>query len=405
MDIRESLGMATRTLAANRLRSFLTVLGIVIGNAAVIAMVGLGQAAQRYTQGQFASLGTNVLFVVPGREDARRRGIQPPATLTWEDAQAIATQVPAARWVAAQISDNFLATYGSRTTRTNVTGTEADFFRVQSFDLAAGRFFNELDVQRQSRVVVLGSDLAVKLFGDRPPLGNRIRLSNLSFEVIGVLEPKGAFLGTNRDDAAYLPLTTMANQLTGRRSPYGLTVGFISISARDEASVSAAQFQITNLLRRRHKITDEDDFYIRTQKEAVAIAGNVTGVLTIVLAATAGISLLVGGIGIMNIMLVSVTERTQEIGLRKAIGATERDILQQFLLEAVVLAMAGGVLGTAVGTAGVVGIALVTPLSAQVSWGAVALAVGVSGTIGLVFGVAPAQRAARLDPIVALRSA
>ncbi len=211
-------------------------------------------------------------------------------------------------------------------------------------------------------------------------------------------------MGTNRDDAAYIPLTTMAHQLTGRRSPYGLTVGLITVSAWDEMRISAAQFQITNLLRRRHQITEEDDFYIRTQKEAVTIAANITGVLTILLAATAGISLVVGGIGIMNIMLVSVTERTQEIGLRKAIGATDRDILQQFLLEAILLASAGGVLGTAVGAAGVVGMALLTPLAAQVSWPAVVLAVGVSGTIGLVFGVAPAQRAARLDPIVALRS-
>ncbi|WP_448381568.1 ABC transporter permease [Gloeomargarita sp.] len=404
MNWQEALGMAARTLVAHRLRSLLTVLGMVIGNAAVIVMVGVGQAAQRYTQDQFASLGTHVLFVVPGREDARRRGIEPPATLTWEDAQAIAQQVPAVRWVAAQISDSVVATYASRTTRTNVTGTEPDFFRVQSLDLAQGRLFTELDLQRHSRVVVLGSDLAAKLFGARPPLGQRIRLRHVSFEVIGVLAPKGAFLGTNRDDAAYIPLTTMANQLTGRRSPYGLTVGFIAASAWDEAKVSAAQFQITNLLRRRHKITEEDDFYIRTQKEAVAIAGNVTGVLTIVLAATAAISLLVGGIGIMNIMLVAVTERTQEIGLRKAIGATERDIGQQFLLEAVLLATAGGVLGTAVGAAGVVGLALVTPLATQVSWQAVVLAVGVSGTIGLVFGVAPAQRAAQLDPIVALRS-
>ncbi|MCS7030019.1 MAG: ABC transporter permease [Gloeomargarita sp. SKYG116] len=396
--------MALRTLAAHRLRSFLTVLGIVIGNAAVIAMVGVGQAAQRYTAEQLASLGTNVLFVVPGREDARRRGIEPPATLTWEDAQAIAAQVPTVRWVAAQINESALASYGNRTTPTAVTGTVPDFFRVQSFDLQQGRFFHELDVQRQGRVVVLGSDLAAKLFGDRSPIGERIRLRNLSFEVIGVLAPKGAFLGTNRDDAAYIPLTTMAYQLTGRRSPYGLTVAFISVSARDEASVSAAQFQITNLLRRRHKIVDEDDFYIRTQKEAVAIAGNITGVLTILLAATAGISLLVGGIGIMNIMLVSVTERTQEIGLRKAVGATEGDILQQFLLEAIVLAVAGGILGTAVGTLGLIGIGWVTPLQAQVSWEAVILAVGVSGTIGLVFGVAPAQRAAQLDPIVALRS-
>lgn len=404
MDLRESFAMATRTLVAHRLRSFLTVLGIVIGNAAVIAMVGVGQAAQRYTAEQLASLGTNVLFVVPGREDARRRGIEPPATLTWEDAQAIATQVPTVRWVAPQINDSTLASFGNRTTPTTLIGTVPDFFRVQDFALQQGRFFQELDVQRQARVVVLGSDLAAKLFGDRSPVGERIRLRNLSFEVIGVLAPKGAFLGTNRDDAAYIPLTTMAYQLTGRRSPYGLTVAFIAVSARDETSVRAAQFQITNLLRRRHQIVDEDDFYIRTQKEAVAIAGNITGVLTILLAATAGISLLVGGIGIMNIMLVSVTERTQEIGLRKAVGATEGDILQQFLLEAMVLAVAGGVLGTLVGTAGVLGMGLVTPLQTRVSWEAVLLAVGVSGTIGLVFGVAPAQRAAQLDPIVALRS-
>ncbi|MBF2099340.1 MAG: ABC transporter permease [Gloeomargaritaceae cyanobacterium C42_A2020_066] len=405
MDWSESVGMAVRTLSANRLRSVLTVLGIIIGNGAVIAMVGVGEGARRYATDQLQSLGTNLLFVVPGQENARRRGVEAPNTLTFEDAEAILRQVPTVDQVAPQITDSQLASYRARTTRTTLIGTTASYAPVQNFAVAAGRFFTDLDVERNSRVAVLGADLAEKLFGTKSPLGERVRFGSVSFQVIGVMEAKGAFLGSNRDDAAFIPISTMSNLIAGRRSPYGLSVGFISVSARDEESIEAAAFQITNLLRRRHKITLDDDFYIRTQKDAVAIASNVASALTIVLAATAAISLLVGGIGIMNIMLVSVTERTQEIGLRKAIGADPADILTQFLIEAVILAVVGGLLGTALGGATVILIGIYTPLETVVSLGSVLLAVSVSGGIGLIFGVVPARRAAALDPIVALRSA
>lgn len=404
MDWSESVGMAVRTLSANRLRSVLTVLGIIIGNGAVIAMVGVGEGARRYATDQLESLGTNLLFVVPGQENARRRGVEAPNTLTFEDAVAILRQVPTVDQVAPQITDSQLASYRARTTRTTLIGTTASYAPVQNFAVAAGRFFTDLDVERNSRVAVLGADLAEKLFGTSSPLGERVRFGSVSFQVIGVMEAKGAFLGSNRDDAAFIPISTMSNLIAGRRSPYGLSVGFISVSARDEESIEAAAFQITNLLRRRHKITLDDDFYIRTQKDAVAIASNVASALTIVLAATAAISLLVGGIGIMNIMLVSVTERTQEIGLRKAIGADPADILTQFLIEAVILAVVGGLLGTTLGGATVVLIGLYTPLETVVSLESVLLAVSVSGGIGLIFGVVPARRAAALDPIVALRS-
>jgi ABC-type antimicrobial peptide transport system, permease component len=219
------------------------------------------------------------------------------------------------------------------------------------------------------------------------------------------VQAKGAFLGNNQDDAAYIPITTHANRLTGRTSPYGLDLTFISISAKDAESIRAAEFQVTNLLRLRHKITDEDDFTVQTQKDILNIVGTITGGLTAMLAAIAGISLLVGGIGIMNIMLVSVTERTEEIGLRKAIGASQQDILVQFMIEAVILSAVGGLLGTAIGIGGIAAVGALTPLKAGISPAAIALAVGVSGGIGLFFGVFPARQAAKLDPIVALRSA
>jgi putative ABC transport system permease protein len=247
--------------------------------------------------------------------------------------------------------------------------------------------------------------VAEKLFGNSDPIGQTIRIKNASFQVIGVMEPKGAFLGDNQDDTAFIPLTTMANRIVGRTSPYGLELTFISATAKNQDSIGAAQFQIENLLRLRHKITDEDDFTVRTQKDVLKIVGTITGGLTVLLAAIAAISLLVGGIGVMNIMLVSVTERTQEIGLRKAIGAQERDILIQFLIEAVILSAAGGIIGTALGISVIQIVAMVSPLKAGISPVAILLSVSTSGGIGLFFGVVPARRAAKLDPIVALRSA
>lgn len=405
MDILENFKMAGTTLLANKMRSTLTMLGIIIGNASVIAMVGIGEGAQKFVENQVDSLGPNVLFVLPGSPEAQRRPVYPPQTLVLADAEAIATQVPSVKAVAPRLSGSELISYRNKNVSTSITGTTPEMLIVRSLDVARGRFLSELDLQRNETVVALGSELAEQLFGDEDPLGKSIRLKNVSLRVIGVMQPKGSSFGDNMDMNAYVPLTMMANRITGRTSPYGIQVTFISISVKDEDSMNAAQFQIENLLRLRHKITDEDDFTVRNQKDLMNIMGQITGALTLMLAAIAAISLVVGGIGIMNIMLVSVTERTQEIGLRKAIGASERDILLQFMIESVILSAAGGLIGTTIGVSGVVLVSAFTLLESGVSLGAIAVAVGVSGTIGLFFGVFPARQAAKLDPIVALRSA
>jgi putative ABC transport system permease protein len=405
MDILESIKMATTTLVANKLRSSLTMLGIIIGNASVIAMVGVGQGTQKLASEQFESLGPNVLFIVPGSPDAQRTRGDMPKTLVLEDAKAIASLVPSVAEVAPQIQSRQPASYSNKNTNTQVIGVTPQFLTVRSFDVAKGRFVTELDLKQNNQVVALGSDLANKLFGDSDPIGQRIRIKNISFLVIGVMQSKGSSFGSNQDDAAFVPITTMANRIVGRTSPYGIEVSFIAVSAKDSTSLGAAEFQVTNLLRLRHKIISDDDFTVRNQKDALTIVNSVTGALTLMLAAIAAISLLVGGIGVMNIMLVSVTERTQEIGLRKAIGATQQDILMQFIIEAVILSAVGGLLGTALGVGTNMTISLLTPLKAGVSPSAIIVAVSVSGGIGLFFGVVPARRAAKLDPIVALRSA
>ncbi|MBE9052417.1 ABC transporter permease [Nostocales cyanobacterium LEGE 11386] len=405
MNLLESVQMAGKTLLSNKLRSALTMLGIVIGNASVIAMIGIGEGGQRFVTQELESLGPNVLFVIPGNRATQRISRDLPKTLVYEDAQAIANQVPTVAAVTAELNSRQVVTYRNQNTNVNIIGTTPSFLNVRDFETATGRFFNEIDMRRSNQLVVLGADLAERLFGNRNPVGQQLRIKNASFQVIGVLESKGSNLGVNYDEAALIPLNTMANRIVGRTSPYGLELTYIVASATDAESVDAAQFQITNLLRLRHKITGEDDFTINTQKDALQTVGQITGALTIMLAAIAGISLFVGGIGIMNIMLVSVTERTQEIGLRKAIGATEQDILLQFMIEAVIVSVIGGLVGTTVGVSGIILVAAVTPLEAAISPIAIATAVGVSGGIGLFFGVVPARRAAKLDPIVALRSA
>lgn len=405
MDFLESLSMASRTLLANKLRSSLTMLGIIIGNASVIIMVGVGQGAQKLASEQFENLGPNVLFVVPGSRETQNTSLDFPRTLVLADAEAIAAQVPSVAAVAPQRQNQQFITYRNKNLQTLVVGTTPEFMAVRSFELDRGRFITDLDVKRNNQVVAIGSDIADRVFGPTNPIGESLRIKGVSFQVVGVMKRKGAFMGVNQDDAVYVPITTMVNRVTGRTSPYGLDLTFISISAVNEASVAAAQFQITNLLRLRHQITTEDDFTVESQKDILQIVGAITGALTVMLAAIAGISLVVGGIGIMNIMLVSVTERTQEIGLRKAIGASEQDILIQFMIEAVILSVAGGLVGTSVGVGGILLVGAFTPLNAGISWSAIALATGVSGAIGLFFGVLPAQRAAQLDPIVALRTA
>lgn len=406
MDFSESLKMAAKTLSANKLRSSLTMLGIIIGNASVIAMIGIGEGAQKYVNGQLQSLGPNVLFIVPGNREARNLGdIDVPRNLVVADAQAIASQVPSVAAVAAEKNTQGIVSYRSRNSSSSIIGTTEGFLSVRSFEVAQGRFLTDLDQRSNSLVAVIGSTLSERLFDSESPLGKQIRIKGISFEVVGLLEKKGSNLGLDYDDAVMVPITTLASRIVGRTSPYGVDVTFISVSANDPEAMETAEFQITNLLRLRHGITENDDFYISSQETLLNIADTVTGALTLMLAAIASISLFVGGIGIMNIMLVSVRERTQEIGLRKAIGATQKDILSQFLIEAVILSAIGGIVGTGLGVSGIFLIAAFSPFEAGVSVSAVLVAVGVSGTIGLFFGVVPARQAARLDPIVALRSA
>ena len=403
----ENINMATKTLGANKLRSGLTMLGVIIGNASVIAMVAVGQGGQRYINQQFESLGTNVLFIFPGVE---QRGSQAGAvqanSLVLDDAEAIAREVPAVTGVAPEKSERLRVTYYNRETQVNITGTTPEYPLVRDSQVAQGEFFNFLDLQTGDRVAVLGSDTASTLFGAQNPLGQKIRIRNLSFKVIGVMAEKGASLGQNQDEVVFVPITVMANQISGQDTNYSSpTLQTISVAAKDPESSSAAQYQITNLLRLRHNILQgEDDFSVRSQQDLMATADRVTEILVLVLGATAGISLVVGGIGIMNIMLVSVVERTQEIGLRKALGATGRDILIQFTIEAIILATIGGFIGIGLGIGGTMIVAALSPLEAIVSSQAIIVAMTVSGAIGLIFGVVPARNAAQLDPIIALRS-
>jgi putative ABC transport system permease protein len=406
VNIFESLNMATKTLVSNKLRSGLTMLGIIIGNASVIAMIGVGEGTQKLAQEQFKSLGPNTLFILPGSPKAQniRSGGTPP-TLVLSDARAIARQVPSVAGVSPALQNSSVITYGSTTTTTILQGVTKEYPFVRNFAVDKGRFITDLDVRGDKQIAAIGTDLAQRLFGTANPLGKQIRVGNLSFDIVGVMESKGSSFGSNQDDTLFIPITTMSKRVIGRTSPFGLRVSLIAVSAKDSESMDAAEFQITNLLRRRHKIVNEDDFTVRNQKDALTIVTTITNALTMLLGAIAGISLLVGGIGVMNIMLVSVTERTQEIGLRKAIGATQKDILIQFTIEAIILSTIGGIIGTAIGIGGVIIATKISPLKdASISPTAIILAVSVSGGIGLFFGVVPARQAARLDPIEALRT-
>ena len=404
LPLRDTVGMAIDTLRSNRMRSLLTMLGIVIGNASVISLVGVGNGARNLAEGQLSTLGANVLFVFPGTNDTRRQGIEVPKTLVLEDARAIAEQVPSVRRVAPQITLNEVVQAGANSKSVTVTGVTPEFLEVRRFELAQGRFFSEAEIRGARNVVVIGPDLRDKLIPSGEAVGRNLRIRDQSFEVIGVMAAKGAVFGANQDEVAYVPLSTMVSRLSGRDPTYGVSLSLINVEARDEQSTGAAEFQIGNLLRRRHQLLREDDFVVRSQKDALTIVGTITGGLTLMLGAIGAVSLLVGGIGIMNIMLVSVSERTSEIGLRKALGARSTDVMLQFLVESLVLASLGGAVGSALGLGAVAIVAAVTPLPAAVGTGTVLITVLLSGSIGLFFGVVPARRAAQLDPIVALRS-
>ena len=404
ISLKEAFKMAGKTLVSNKLRSSLTMLGIIIGNASVITLVGLGRGAQTLAKNQLSNLGANVLFIVPGNNDTRRRGISFPKNLVLEDSIAIKDQVPSVKKVAPQISANEIVQSNSKSLNISIAGVTPDFLKVRSFEVEEGRFISESDVNSARSIVVIGPDLKEEFFRSNNVIGEKIRIKDHTYEIIGILKPKGAVFGSNQDKNAYIPITTMVNRITGKDPTYGISLSFISVEAINKNKTSAAKFQITNLLRQRHNIIRDDDFAVRSQEDALNIVTNITSGLTFLLAGIGAVSLFVGGIGIMNIMLVSVSERTEEIGLRKAIGAKQSDILIQFLFEALILSTIGGLVGTASGLTGVFLLGIVTPLPASVGLTTTLSTMIISGSIGLIFGVLPAKRASNLDPIVALRS-
>lgn len=399
MNFFENSRMAINTLSANKLRTLLTMLGIIVGNASVILVVAIGEGAKQFTRKQLETMGPYQISVWASNQNAEALSTE-SMTLTLADAEVIAEQASAVVQVAPQIQGTQKINYQSRTVNTTVSATTPGIVYVRNLMLERGRFFTAIEQQQNAATIVLGSTITTKLFGNQNPLGQPILINNLSFAVIGTLKSKGVSLGINYDEAVYIPITTGADQLFSRRSPYGLSLDFLELSARNQDSVRAAAFQVTNILDRRH---GRRDFSLSANKSFQDTMDNITTGLSLVLTGVASISLLVGGIGIMNIMLVSVTERTKEIGLRKAIGATESAILMQFLIEAMMLSIGGGAIGTLMGSGGALLMSAIAQLHIGLPFNAIVIATTVSGGIGLLFGVAPARRAAQLDPIVALR--
>jgi putative ABC transport system permease protein len=418
MRITEAIRLALRALAANKLRSALTMLGIIIGVGAVITLLSVGQGVQTLVTEQLQSVGTNLLFVVPGNIGAGGQTqfrTAARSSLTMADAEAIADpfNAPSVARTAPELISSATVSFGKKDLRLSVSGVTPSYEIVRNSPVVQGNFLSESDIAGRSRVTVLGSRAAEKLFGpDVYPVGQTIKINAVPFKVVGVLAAKGGgggFGGGNQDEVVLVPMSTAHQRLfTARfRDPKGQPlVSVIYVQVVSEDRMPQATDEIGQLLRLRHnvKYQDEDDFTVINQKDLVAIFGQITGVLTIFLGAIAGISLLVGGIGIMNIMLVSVTERTREIGLRKAVGAKRRDILSQFLIESVIMSVIGGMIGIALGAGGAMLVSrLAEDLKAVVTLDSVALATGFSAAVGLFFGIYPATRASRLNPIEALR--
>lgn len=392
-------------LSGNKARSSLTILGIVIGIASVIAMVAIGQGAQASIQASIQSVGANLLIITPGQQ--RGVGVQVSAgrgsaqTLTQADADALQGETPFIKAVAPELARRYQVTTKGKNTNTQVIGTTPSYSSVRNIEIDQGSFISDKDVRSWNKVAILGPTARDDLFGENAAaIGGLIRVNNIEFKVIGITKTKGGTGFTNPDDAIYIPLTTAQRFLAG--DTYVTTV---SVQSVDQQSMSAAQEAITTLLLERHHISNPQaaDFTVINQADIVATASSVTGTFTTLLASIAAISLLVGGIGIMNMMLTNVTERTREIGLRKAIGAYREEISRQFLMEAITLTSLGGIIGIVLGWAISIAMTKFAGLPGNISLSSVLLAFGVSAGIGILFGYYPAIRAARLNPIEALK--
>jgi putative ABC transport system permease protein len=403
MELLETMKIALRALARNKLRSALTMLGIIIGVGAVIAMVGIGNGAQKEVQDRIAAMGTNLLYVSAGSVNmgGTHLGAGATQTLVSSDVTAILSEAPAVANAAPVSSASTQLVFGNQNWATTVSGTEPQYFDIRDWAFSQGDTFSQDDVRRAANVAVIGETVRQNLFGNSNPVGQTIRAGNLPFTVVGVLTAKGTSgMGGDQDDGIYVPITTLQKKITGQD-----WLRNIMVSAKSQAQSYAAQDQITAILRDRHRIRagTPDDFSIRNLADIAELADQSAQVMTMLLASIAGVSLIVGGIGIMNIMLVSVTERTKEIGVRVAIGATEQDVQRQFLLESVVLSLLGGAVGIIVGIGSSILINFVLHWTVSVSMLAVGAAVIFSTAIGIAFGYYPARKAARLDPIEALR--
>lgn len=406
IDVRTTFNIALRAVKANKMRSILTSLGIIIGVAAVIVMLAIGNGAQLTIQNEMKSMGTNLIMIRSGTSTSggQRMGHGSQPSMKAADGNAIQEKILGIRLAAPVLSDTGQIVYGNANWSTSITGTDNRFFEIKDWDLAYGRLFSDADIKNAGKVAILGTTVVKELFGDVDPLGKTIRIKGIPFSVIGVTVSRGqSSHGTDQDDIVYIPLSTAQKKVTGIAFPD--MVKMIMLQAVDAQSTYTSQEEIRILLRQRHNLgsNKEDDFVIMNLTQMMEMMEKSTQVLTILLGSIASISLLVGGIGIMNIMLVSVTERTREIGIRMAIGAKSWDIRLQFLTEALVLSLIGGLIGIIIGLAGVWLISTFSTFKAVVSIFYIVLPFSFAGFVGLFFGFYPAYKASLLNPINALR--